>query len=306
MHRRVILPIVAAAALFSFAPAPAEAPLDVQHVGGDVSVLIGTSCNVLILPWRGGVLIVDDQRRSNFEETLAGVRMVSDLPVRYVVDTHWHLDHSGANGLFANAGATIVAHRNVRDRRSVEQFMAAYNQHIPPDPPGALPKLIYDNRLDLHLGAETVELRHVASAHTDGDTLVRFKKANVLAMGDVFFNHIFPFIDRSSGGSIQGLIKAVDVALAMSDDHTRIVPAHGPVATRVELVAYRAMLNDVATGVRAQLRAERSLRDVLASHPAAAYRTGMDGEEDRFVEAVYDSLKHDNLHHRLVARRDAG
>jgi len=299
MRRRAILPIVAAAALFSFAPAPAAAPLDVQHLGGDVSVLIGTSCNVLILPWRNGVLIVDGQRRSNFEETLAGVRSVSNLPVRYVIDTHWHLDHSGANGLFANAGATIVAHRNARARRAIEQFMAAYNQHIPPDPPAALPRLIFDNGLDLHLGAETVQLRHVAHAHTDGDTLVLFKKANVLAMGDVFFNHIFPFIDRSSGGSIQGLIRAVDVALTMSDDHTRIVPAHGPVATRAELVAYRAMLSDVATRVRTQMHAERSLEDIVASHPAAAYRTGMEGEEDRFVEAIYDSFRHEDFHHRL-------
>lgn len=285
--------------LLALALVQASAPLDVEHLGGDVSVLIGTSCNVLILPGDKDVLIVDDQRRSNLDETLAGVRQVSDEPVRYVIDTHWHLDHSGGNGSFAAAGAQIIAQKNVRVRRSTAQFMAAYNAHIPADVPEALPSLVYDEKLVLREGTERVELRHVANAHTDGDTLVRFRSANVIAMGDVFFNHIFPFIDRSSGGSIQGMIKGVDEALSMADDQTRIVPAHGPVATTAELRAYRDMLVDVARRVKAGIKQRQTMEQVVASHPAEAYRKGMDGEEDRFVEAVYDSYVHEDLHHRL-------
>lgn len=288
--------------LLALALVQASAPaalLDVEHLGGDVSVLIGTSCNVLILPGEKDVLIVDDQRRSNFVETLAGVRQVSDKPVRYVIDTHWHLDHSGGNGSFAAAGAQIIAQQNVRVRRSTPQFMAAYNAHIPADAPEALPARVYDEKLVLREGAERVELKHVANAHTDGDTLVRFRKANVIAMGDVFFNHIFPFIDRSSGGSIQGMITGVDVALAMADERTRIVPAHGPVATTAELRAYRNMLADVAGHVKADIKQGWTVEQVVASHPAEAYRNGMDGEEDRFVEAVYDSYAHEDLHHRI-------
>ena len=280
------------------ASAPA-APLDVEHLGGDVSVLIGTSCNVLILPGDKDVLIVDDQRRSNLAETLAGVRQVSDKPVRYVIDTHWHLDHSGGNGSFAAQGAQIIAQRNVRVRRSAPQFMAAYNAHIPADAPEALPAIVYDEKMVLRQDGEGVELRHVANAHTDGDTLVRFRRANVIAMGDVFFNHIFPFIDRSSGGSIQGMVKGVDTALAMADDHTRIVPAHGPVATTAELRAYRDMLVDVAARVKTGIKRGQTLEQVVSSHPAEAYRKGMEGEEDRFVEAVYDSFAHEDLHHRI-------
>jgi len=285
-----------AAALLSAAASP---PPDVRHLSGDVSVLIGTSCNVLILPSDGGALIVDDQRRSDLPETLAAVSQVSKAPVRYVIDTHWHLDHSGGNGSFAASGASIIAQRNVLVRRSTEQFMAAYKAHIPADPPAARPTRLFDKSLDLTVGSERVELRHVANAHTDGDTLVRFRKANVVAMGDVFFNHIFPFIDRSSGGSIQGMIKGVEAALRMGDERTIYVPAHGPVATRAELVAYRDMLADVAGRVKADMRAKRTLEQVIASHPAAAYREGMEGEEDRFVEAVYDSFAHEDLHHRL-------
>ena len=298
MFCRTVLTKITVAFFLLLAPVPAAA-LEVERLGADVSVLIGTSCNVLILPGESGVLIVDDQRRQNVAETLAGVREVSQAPVRYVVNTHWHLDHSGGNGALAAAGAIIIAQRNVLARRSTEQFMAAYNQHIPADPPAALPVIVFDDALDLRVGAETVELRHMANAHTDGDTLVRFRNANVIAMGDVFFNHIFPFIDRSSNGSIQGMIKAVEAALQMADGHTQIVPAHGPVATRTELVAYRNMLRDVAARVRSQMVSGRTEAQIVASHPAAAYRAGMEGEEDRFVEAVYDSFKNAHFHHRL-------
>ncbi len=289
-------------ALLLVRPAVAEAA-DVQYLGGQVSVLIGTSSNVLILPGDSGVLIVDDQRRSDFKETLDGVRAVSPLPVRTVIDTHWHLDHSGGNAAFAAAGARIVAQRNVRLRRASEQYMAAYKAHIPADPPEALPTLVYDDRLRLRQGDETVELIHVANAHTDGDTLVRFRKANVIAMGDVFFNGIFPFIDLSSGGSIQGMIRGVDRALGMANAQTRIVPAHGPVATKAELARYRDMLASVAESVRKDMRAGRTREEVVASHPAAAYRAGMEGDEDRFVEAVYDSYRNESSPSAMKARR---
>lgn len=287
-----------AALVFTATPAAALAA-DVEHLSGDVSVLIGSSCNVLILPSDAGTLIVDDQRRSNFGETMEGIRGVTGAPVRYVVDTHWHLDHSGGNGSFAAAGAAIVAQRNVLLRRSTEQYMAAYKQHIPADAPAALPSIVFDDALDLRIDNETVELRHVAGAHTDGDTLVRFRNANVIAMGDVFFNHIFPFIDRSSGGSVQGMIAGVDAALKMADDTTKIVPAHGPVATRAELLAYRDMLQNISRRVGTGIRKRWTLERIVASHPAAAYRQGMEGEEDRLVEAVYDSLRHEDIHHRL-------
>ena len=286
-------------ALIMIAAPAAAVGADVQHLNGKVSVLIGTSSNVLILPGNEGVLIVDDQRRSDFKETLDGVRAVSPLPVRTVIDTHWHLDHSGGNAAFAAAGARIVAQRNVLARRSADQYMAAYKVHIPADPPAARPTIIFDKRKSFRIGSETVELRHVAKAHTDGDTLVRFRNANVIGMGDVFFNHIFPFIDRSSDGTIQGMITGVETALRLGNRETKFVPAHGPVASRDELRAYRDMLRDVMNRVRSEMRAGRTLEQIVASHPAAAYRQGMDGDEDRFVEAVYGSLKDENLHHRL-------
>lgn len=275
---------------FVLAMAAPTAAQQVEQLAPDVSVLIGNSGNVLILSGPGGALLVDDQREGDAAETAAAVRRANAGPVRYVVDTHWHLDHSGGNGPSAAAGAVVIAQRNVRTRRASEQFMSAYNARIPAAAPEALPVIVFDAALDLHHGAETVELRHAANAHTDGDTIVRLRQANVIHMGDIFFNGYLPFIDRDSGGSIQGLIAAVDRALAMADEATRIVPAHGPIATRAELQAYRDMLQAVAEGVRAGIAAGRSRAEIIASDVLATYRAGREGNADGFVGAVYDSL----------------
>lgn len=281
----VTLSLVLTAALST--PAAAQ---QLERLAPDVAVLIGTSGNVLILSGSGGALLVDDQREGDAEEVMAAVRQANAGPVRYVIDTHWHLDHSGGNGPMAAAGAVVIAHRNVRVRRSTEQYMSAYNARIPAAAPEALPAIVFDEGMDLHHGAETVELRHAANAHTDGDTIVRLRQANVIHMGDIFFNGYFPFIDRDSGGSAQGLIAAVDRALAMTDERTRIVPAHGPIATRAELQAYRDMLAAVAERVRAARAAGHSRAEIAASDILAPYRAGREGNADGFVGAVYDSL----------------
>jgi glyoxylase-like metal-dependent hydrolase (beta-lactamase superfamily II) len=187
----------------------------------------------------------------------------------------------------------ILAHDNVRSRMSTEQFLAALNQKVPPSPKDALPVVTFADGVTLHLNGDTLHVIHVANAHTDGDALVHWQKADVLHMGDTFFHRqSFPFIDLSSGGSIDGLIAAVGKALTIARPGTRIIPGHGPVASRAELLAYRAMLVDVRTKVAAGIRAKRTLAQIQASKPAASY--GMPAgfiPPDRFVEAVYTSLQ---------------
>ena len=257
----------------------------VQPLGNQVGWLEGTSCNVLMIASDKGVLLVDDQRGSNVQETRAAIDQAYHLPVVEIVNTHWHLDHSGGNADFAKAGALIVAQSNVAKRLKVDQYMSAYKKLISASPAGAWPKQSYDRAMTIRFGSETVRLVHVANAHTDGDTLVKLAHANVIHMGDVFFNGLFPFIDLDSGGSIQGLIRAIDAALAMSNGVTRIIPGHGAIATRAELAAYRAMLADVAANVRRQIREGHDLTAIVASKPAAIYK--LEGDEDRFVAAVY-------------------
>jgi cyclase len=275
---------VAIAAAAAASPAPAEA-LAVTPLSGKVAWIQGASCNVVVVPGDTGLLLIDDQRIGDYDATRAALDRAYHRPVTEVINTHWHLDHAGGNAPFAQAGALIVAQANVRARLSAPQVMSTYHKLVPASPSIALPRQTYDARLTFRFGGETVTLVHVPHAHTDGDTIVRLVHANVLHMGDVFFNGMFPFIDLDAGGSIQGMIRALDVALAMSDARTRIVPGHGAVATRAELAAWRAMLADVAANVRRQVAEGRDLATVVASKPAASYRLA--GDEDRFVAAVY-------------------
>ena len=257
----------------------------IEPLSENAALLIGPSCNSVVLRSDEGLLLVDDQRSSD-------VRAIRDLlvrryhlPVRQVINTHWHLDHSGGNSAFARRGAVLIAQADVRERLSRPQFMAAYGNTIPASPYYARPRRTYEGQLTVRFGNERIRLVHTPNAHTDGDSLVKLERANVLHMGDLFVNGLYPFIDLSSGGSIQGLIRAVDAALLISDDNTRIVPGHGPVARRADLVAYRAMLATVADKVRSHIARGDSLAATLAAGPAAAF--ALEGEADRFVEAIY-------------------
>lgn len=273
----------------ALAAAPADEP-ELRQVAPNAWVLIGTDGNVLIVPSPEGALIVDDERPNDYAEIVAAVAKVSPRPVRTVIDTHWHADHSGSNGAFAKAGATVIAQREVRTRMSTDQYMPAYKRTVPAAAPEARPGTVYDERLDLHIGRDTAELRHAANAHTDGDTIVRLRKANVVHMGDVYFNGIWPFIDTASKGGIMGLIAAVDDVLRHSDAKTVVVPGHGAIATRADLQRYRDMLADVALKVRAAKAGGKTEAEVVASKPAAKWRAGMEGDEDRFVAAIYEGV----------------
>jgi glyoxylase-like metal-dependent hydrolase (beta-lactamase superfamily II) len=267
--------------------------IKVERLAPGVAVLFGAGGNIGLSYGDDGNIIVDDQFAPLTDKIVAAVASIDPDPVRFVINTHWHFDHTGGNENFGKRGAVILAHDNVRARMSTEQFLAALNQKVPASPKGALPVLTFAEGVTLHLNGNTLHIRHVANAHTDGDALIHWQKANVLHMGDTFFHKgSFPFIDLSSGGSIDGLIAAVDHGLQMSNPGTKIIPGHGPVATQQDLVAYRAMLADIRGKVAAGIRARRTLAQIKASAPAAAY--GMpDGfiKPDQFVEAVYNSLR---------------
>jgi glyoxylase-like metal-dependent hydrolase (beta-lactamase superfamily II) len=288
-----------ALALFAAAPAVAQGQdfskveIKVERVAPGVAVLFGAGGNIGLSYGEDGNVIVDDQFAPLTDRIAAAIAAVDPDPVRFVINTHWHFDHTGGNENFGKRGAVIVAHDNVRARMSTEQFLAALNVKVPPSPKDALPVVTFDDGVTLHLNGDTLHVIHVANAHTDGDSLVHWRRANVLHMGDTFFHgQSFPFVDLSSGGSIDGLIAAVNRALQIATPATRIIPGHGPMASRQNLVAYRDMLVDIRGKVAAGIRAKRTLAQIKASAPAARY--GMpDGfiKPDQFVEAVYNSLR---------------
>ncbi|HMI20540.1 MAG TPA: MBL fold metallo-hydrolase [Sphingomonas sp.] len=276
---------LAAGLLALLAAGAAWGDVGLTPLGGDAALLAGSSCNVVVVRSDAGLLLIDDQRARDYAETRGLLDANYHLPVTEVINTHWHLDHAGGNEAFATAGATIVAQDNVRARLSQPQYMTAYARLIPASAAIAWPGKTYRDGLTIRFGQEEVRLVHIANAHTDGDTLVKLERANVLHMGDVYFNGLYPFIDLSSGGSIQGMIRAVEAGLRLSDANTRIVPGHGAVARRAELMAYRDMLVAVDRDVRGQISRGHDLATILASHPATGY--ALEGDADRMVAAIY-------------------
>ena len=289
---------LALALAFLAAPAAAQQDLSkveirVERIAPGVAVLFGAGGNIGLSYGEDGNAIVDDQFAPLTDRILAAVASVDPDPVRFVINTHWHSDHTGGNENLGRRGAVILAHDNVRRRMSTEQFMQAMNRRVPPSPKEALPVVTFGDGVTLHLNGDTLHVIYVRNAHTDGDSLVHWQKANVLHMGDTFFHRqSFPFVDLSSGGSIDGVIAAANRALAMTNASTKIIPGHGPVASRAELVAYRDMLVDIRGKVAAGIKAKRTLAQIQATAPAARY--GMPSgfiKPDQFVEAVYNSLR---------------
>jgi glyoxylase-like metal-dependent hydrolase (beta-lactamase superfamily II) len=296
--------IVFALAALAAAPASAQdlsrVEVKVEKIAPGVAVLFGAGGNIGLSYGEDGNVLVDDQFAPLSDRIAAAVAAVDPDPVRFVINTHWHYDHTGGNENFGKRGSVIVAHDNVRARMSSDQLIAAFNQKVPASPKDALPVVTFSQGVTLHLNGDTLHVVHVANAHTDGDALIHWQKADVLHMGDTFFHRdSFPFIDIGSGGSIDGLIAAAQKGLQWAGPKTRIIPGHGPVAGRQELAAYRDMLVDIRTRVASGIKAKRTLPQIQAAKPAARY--GMpDGfiKPDRFVEFVYQSLTRPKPAHR--------
>jgi cyclase len=264
---------------------------ELRNLSPNVSVLFGDNGNLILLADKSGVLLVDSELPKGAPQILAAARSVSPGPIRFVINTHWHVDHTGSNRALAEAGAVVIAHRNVRVRRAVEQYMPAYKARIPAESPTGLPIVTVGDAAEVHFAGDTVVLRHAPAAHTDGDLIIRLEKANLLHLGDLYFNGMFPFIDVSSGGGVRGVIAAIDMALSMADDRTKILPSHGPMSDKRGLAAYADMLRTVTAAVERRIAAGDTVEQVRAAKLAAAYADRYEGDADAFVTFVYDSLK---------------
>jgi glyoxylase-like metal-dependent hydrolase (beta-lactamase superfamily II) len=265
-----------------------------EKVAGNVYMLTGRGGNIGVSAGDDGVILVDDQYAPLTDKVKAAVASISDKPIRFLLNTHWHGDHTGGNENLGKGGVVIVAHENVRKRMSVEQFNESFGEKVPAAPKGALPIVTFTDAVTFHMNDDDVRCFHVAPAHTDGDTIVHFQKANVVHMGDTFFNGMYPFIDLSSGGSFEGMIAAADQVLGIVDASTRIIPGHGPVGDKAALAAYRDMLAKVRDRVKPLVAAGKSLEDVKTAKPTQ----DLDGKwgqgfmkPDVWLGIAYASLK---------------
>ena len=262
-------------------------------VADGIYMLQGLGGNIGVSSGADGVILVDDQYAPLTDKIKAALAALNPGPIRFVLNTHWHFDHTGGNENFGMAGIVIVAHENVRRRMSAEQFMTTFAQSIKASPAGALPVVTFSDAVTIYYNGDSIAAMHVPPAHTDGDVIVWFRHANVVHMGDTFFNGRYPLVDLASGGASAGLIGAADRVLAMADANTKIIPGHGPLGDRVALQAYRTMLVTVRDRIKQAVAAGRTLEQVQAAKPTAEFDAIWGGGRitpTMFVEVLYQDL----------------
>ena len=266
----------------------AKVEIKAEPLADGIAVLFGAGGNIGVSYGPDGTVLIDDQFAPLTDKINAAVKDLGAEPVKYLINTHWHGDHTGGNENLGRSGVLIMAHDHVRDR------LIKGNDSTPPAAPEALPVVTYHDGIKLHLNGDEIRVQHMSHGHTDGDSVVFWKNANVVHMGDLFFNKVtLPFIDLSSGGNARGVLAAADKVLAMVDDDTKIIPGHGPMANKADLTAYRDMLKSVIGTVEKAQGEGKSLAQVQAMKPAAQWDVNPDAfiKGDAFVEAVYKSLQ---------------
>jgi len=267
-------------------------PIQSQPLAKNVTLLAGPGGNVVVLQGSDGLVVVDTfvaPAWPKFQESLKGL----GAPVKTVINTHWHFDHTDNNAPLRAGGAMLVAHENTKLRMTQPHHLAVLELDFAPSPAAALPQRVFKEGYKLEANGEKLAVMHVPPAHTDTDVAVRFEKANVLHTGDVFFNGFYPYIDGSTGGRVDGVIEATDRLLSLADADTKIVPGHGPLGTKSDLAKYRDMLSTAADRVRKLKASGKSLEECMAAKPFTDLdvdwgKGSLNGET--FVKVVYLTL----------------
>ena len=267
--------------------------IQTTEVAPGIYMLVGAGGNLGLSVGEDGAFLVDDQFAPLSGKIMAAIGELTDAPVEFLVNTHWHPDHTGGNEVFGTAGAVIVAHDNVRVRMSTEQFSEILNQTVPPSPDIALPIVTFNDELTFHYNGETIHAFHTGPAHTDGDVILHFADADVFHMGDNFFNGFYPFVDVGSNGDIDGVIAAGYRVLAMSDSDSRIIPGHGPLATRDDLRDWLRVVRDTRESIQSLVDQGMSEDEVVAANPTAEYDDSHGGgfmNPETYTRMMYMSL----------------
>jgi cyclase len=296
MTNRALTLAAALVALSTLPAAPQQqdfstVKIEAEKVADGIYMLTGSGGNLGLSIGADGAYLIDDQYAPLTGKILAAVKELTPQPVRFVINTHWHGDHTGGNENMGEAGALLVAQENVRRRMAMG--LEAGDRKVDPAPEGALPVVTFTDAVTFHRNGEEIRVFFVGPAHTDGDSIIQFVNADVFHMGDTLFNGMYPFIDVSSGGRIDGMIAAADRVLKVATEKTRLIPGHGPLATRADLQAFRDMLAKVRDRV-AKLKAEgKSAEEVVAAKPTADLDEKWGGgfmKPDDWIGLVYQSM----------------
>ena len=247
------------------------ANITVQPLRGNVSALIGSGGNIGVLTGPDGKMIIDSGYSTSRARITDALAKLSPEPIKHLVNTHWHFDHTDGNEWMHSEGATILAHENTRKHLSTTTRVEGWGFTFLPSPAGAIPTEVFDKEKTLHLNSTTIELSYYGPSHTDGDISAYLVEADVFHTGDTWWNGHYPFIDYSTGGNIKGMIKAAAANLARVSEKTIVIPGHGKIGGKPEMTEYRDMLITIHDRVASLKKEGRSLEEIIAAKPTAAY-----------------------------------
>jgi cyclase len=286
----MIVPLLTLVAAAAFAQQDfSKVEIKVQKVAGTVYMLQGAGGNIGVSVGDDGIVIVDDQFAPLAPKIRAALKGITDKPIRFILNTHYHGDHTGGNAEFSKDGA-IIAQENVRKR--LQSGSTAAGRATPPAPKEALPVVTFNDRATVHLNGEDIRAIHMPHGHTDGDSVIWFTQSNVVHMGDDFFNGTFPFVDADNGGSVRGLSMNLDAILAQIRDDTKVIPGHGPLGDKTTLRAFADMIHATSAAVDAAMRSGKTLEQIKQAkvlEPWAKWASSFI-TVDRWAESLYRDL----------------
>ena len=263
------------------------------RVADGIYMLTGKGGNLGVSVGSDGTFLIDDQFAPLTDKIRAAIATFTDQPVKFLLNTHWHPDHTGGNVNMGKTGTVIMAHDNVRKRLAVDNFIEMFGMEAPAMDSAGLPVITFDQSLTLHLNNNEIRISHVNSAHTDGDSIVHFRDANVIHTGDIYFAGMYPFIDTQSGGSTEGVLRALEKIAALSDSDTVIIPGHGPLGDKNSLTAYTDMIRTISGRIHRMIDKQSSLEQILAAEPTRdfdeKYGNGFIGNT-AFVKMLYADM----------------
>lgn len=266
--------------------------IQTTYVQGKIYMLEGRGGNIGISIGDDGILMVDDQFAPLSQKILSAVKSIQDAPIKFVLNTHYHYDHTGGNEEFGKT-ATIIAHDNVRQRLSQKQVIAFLESVRDPLPKGALPVITFAQSISVHFNDEEIRVIHLPRGHTDGDSVIFFTDSNVVHLGDLFFSGSFPFIDLENGGSVQGVLANIRQLMPEISEDARIIPGHGPLSSKGDLVKYLSMLVETMDLIQAKISQGKELKEIIQEGFPQRYQSWGDGfiSTEQWIKIVYNSLQ---------------